>query len=108
MKVEFFKSKVIWNNTEYPIEIFSKRKMLIDIIDNTNSIKQKAYIIAMCIDKYLPISKEVALKHHRGCRYAVSHRDSKDTEYKMYKSILLCAKKLNMELDFERKVGMQC
>jgi len=106
MKVEFFKNKVVWNNAEYPIEAFSKHDILIDIVDSSTSMKQKSYIVAMCINKYLPISKEVALKHHCGCRYAVAHRDKKDSIYKMYKRILLCAKKLNMELDFERKVGI--
>ena len=108
MKVEnnfigLYKNKVIYNSTEYPIEVFSKNKIIMSIADNIDNLKQKKKFLNFCWNYYLPIAHYKASKHHRGCRYAVKQRDSRNRDYGIYKKILNTIKTLQIELGFDMR-----
>lgn len=102
--LNFYVDKVQYGNEFYPIEKFSKVNMLQYILDEISNVFEKQKIIKICRMFYAPIANKFASKHHAGCRYAVKHRDKKDSEYKMYKKIISNCNKLEQEVQFEKNM----
>ena len=99
--IGFTPSYVQYDDAVYPIETFSKARILFKIVDDIKTLTEKHKVLTLCWDYYLPIAHHKASKHHAGCRYAVKQRDKKNHEYGIYKKILQTIKKIQMEIGFE-------